>query len=894
MATNEELAATDWAVVVGLSRYPGLGNLDGPENDAKAFHAWLTQRAGVPAERVRCVLSSDLEFMAAPPGADARPASLILSARPTSERIEQAFDELCELAKSNDERGEGLRVGRRLYIFLAGHGFTPTGEEVALLMANATPNRTYHVAGRPYANYFVKAGIFDEVVLFMDCCRERYLVQVPLRVPPYVDLTDPTSVERSKILFGFATRWSRLSREKPMPDGKVRGVFSTALVAGLNGAAVDAQGDITARSLADYLYNHMKSLLSPEELKDDDIPKEPELVYDTNPNARFLLLQGHPEASAPRFPVTVHLRPEDAERDVEILDSRLHVAARAHAPGPAWSVTLEPGLYLGQVREGGRQQPFEVSGLRGLEVRMPDAEAPREVPLRVRTEDPESEVFLIDGGFRLMDRSLGALEGRYPPGLYKVKVQTGARIRERFVRLEPGGEQLVGKQEGATLLRGVDGAELRFPRLAFATAVPLTETSWSRDEHTEAAVTHSRQVHARLGRGSWLFVLMRTWTTEEARAARQGPPAPFELSLRSLDGRELVDLVAGGAVDDDLEDPWVACNVELDPGTYLLRVGTETGLKLDYVVVASSDWQTQVFLCRRQARGGKEGAWAGTMHTSVHMRRPAQGFDPESPGLRLTELTRIGLRNRRAIVTPELLKELKGTEQRNPMLGLYGAHLLMMADAPDLELVRKMVGHLGRLLGMHPDVEALAMALGDTPLRPGFFSVPPMLLKSWALVVRETVARPELVPRDSLASAVAERLWGEGPWVVWKALPPGEALSVTRPKETRRALDIELLANRLQAVPSQRITALRDASALERALLAHLYGVPPTSEAVPGAQRQARRAPREELPRPTVEKMVRVLGVPAASLEVAMLRLLAKLEGAGRATGAEAVAAPPA
>lgn len=881
MATNEELAATDWAVVVGLSRYPGLGDLDGPENDARAFHAWLTRRAGVPEARVRCIVSSDSEFKST--------ASGVLHARPTSERIEQAFDELCELASSNDAKGEGLRVGRRLYIFLAGHGFTPTGEEVALLVANATRDRTYHVAGRPYANYFVKAGIFDEVVLFMDCCRERYLRQVPLRVPPYVDLTDPTAVERSKILFGFATRWSRMSREKPMPDGKVRGVFSTALLAGLNGAAADSHGDITARSLADYLYNHMKSLLSPEELKDDDIPKEPELVYDPNPNARFLLLLGHPEAAAPRFPVTVHLRPEDAGRDVEILDSGLRMAARAHAPGPEWRVELEPGMYLCQVREAGRPQPFEVSGLRGLEVRMPGGEAPREVPLRVRTEDAESEVFLVDGGFRLVDRRLGTLEGRYPPGLYKVKVQTGSRIRERFVRLEPGSEQLVGKQEGATLTRGVDGAELRFPRLAFATAVPLTETSWSRDEHTEAAVTHSRQVHARLGRGSWLFVLIRTWTTEEARDAQQGPPAPFQVSLRSLDGRELVDLVARGAVDDDLEDPWAACNVEVDPGTYLLRVGIGEGVELDYVVVASPDWQTQVFLCRRNGRGGKAGAGSGSMHTSVHLRRPELGFDPESPGLRLTELTRIGLRNRRPVITPELLEQLRDTGQRNPMLGLYGAHLLLMADAPDLALVRKVVGHLGRLLGMHPDVEALTMALGEPLSRPDFFSVPPMLLRSWALVVRETVARPALVPRDSLAAAVADRLWGEGPWVVWKALPPGAALSASRPKETRPALDIEALARRLQAVPFQRVNALRDVSALERALLAHLYGMPALSDAVPGAA----RAPRE-LPRPTVEKMVRVLGVPAASLEVALLRLLAKLEAPGRAAGAEAIAAAPA
>lgn len=349
MTTLDDTGASDWAVVVGLSRYPGLGDLDGPENDARAFHAWLTQRAGVPAEHVKLIVSSDFQ-----------PADRPLDAMPTSERIERAFDELCEVAQRNDERMEGLKVGRRLYIFLAGHGFTPSGDEAALLMANATRGRTYHVPGRPYANWFLRAGFFDEVILFMDCCRERY-PQAPLRVPPYIDLTDPTAVDRSKILLGFATKWSRLSREKPMPDGKVRGVFSTALMAALNGAAVDERGEITAHSLGDYLYNHMKDLLSPEELKDDLVPKDPELIYDKDPKARFVILKG------PRvdFPVTVHLSPDEADEDVEILDSGFNVAAEAHAPGPVWPVRLSPGMYLAQVPAVRRKQPFKVSGLKG-------------------------------------------------------------------------------------------------------------------------------------------------------------------------------------------------------------------------------------------------------------------------------------------------------------------------------------------------------------------------------------------------------------------------------------------------------------------------------------------------------------------------------------------------
>src|SRR5690606_4278823 len=115
------------------------------------------------------------------------------------------------------------------------------------------------------------------------------------------------------------------------------------------------------------------------------------------------------------------------------------------------------------------------------------------------------------------------------------------------------------------------------------------------------------------------------------------------------------DLVAEGAIDDDLEDPWAACTVEVDPGEYLLRLGTEAGFALDMLVVASPGWQTQVFLCELQRQVGRTGPWSGSMHSSVHLRRPEAGFDPMSPGLRLTELTRIGLRNRRAVITPELL-----------------------------------------------------------------------------------------------------------------------------------------------------------------------------------------------------------------------------------------------
>ncbi len=40
------MAKDDWAIVVGIRFYPELDNLDGPENDAKAFRNWLVSPTG--------------------------------------------------------------------------------------------------------------------------------------------------------------------------------------------------------------------------------------------------------------------------------------------------------------------------------------------------------------------------------------------------------------------------------------------------------------------------------------------------------------------------------------------------------------------------------------------------------------------------------------------------------------------------------------------------------------------------------------------------------------------------------------------------------------------------------------------------------------------------------
>src|SRR5438105_3126370 len=125
---------SDHAIVVGIAKYPYLDALNSPENDARAFHTWVTTDArqgggGIdPASgRARLILSSGFK---GPVEKGMEP--------PTIAQIEAELIRLDDLAEQNRAAGRGQRVGRRLYLYFSGHGCAPRFEEAAILMANAT------------------------------------------------------------------------------------------------------------------------------------------------------------------------------------------------------------------------------------------------------------------------------------------------------------------------------------------------------------------------------------------------------------------------------------------------------------------------------------------------------------------------------------------------------------------------------------------------------------------------------------------------------------------------------------------------------------------------------------------------------------------------------------
>lgn len=343
------MAQDDWAIVVGVNGYPDLGPLDGPENDARAFYDWVTSpEGGVPKEQARLILSADFPAAAR---ADA--------AQPTAERVEDELRGLDQIAQANNRARRGLRVGRRLYLYLAGHGFAPQEAETLLMTADASSAALErHVRGSAYASWFHFAGYFREVVLFMDCCRERYR-RMGLRPLIFPERIDHAAVDHPRPFCGYATKWTRKAREKPLgPQGAARGVFTTALLSGLRGAARGPAGQVTGRSLMEYLYNNMQQLLSEDDLRDPEIPKQPDFSIDPDPALDLVFTSGPP----PRSTVRVHA-PGHAGARIEVLDASFTVRATDTLTSAEWQVALEPGLYLLRVPDHGKEVPIQVSGL---------------------------------------------------------------------------------------------------------------------------------------------------------------------------------------------------------------------------------------------------------------------------------------------------------------------------------------------------------------------------------------------------------------------------------------------------------------------------------------------------------------------------------------------------
>jgi hypothetical protein len=290
----------DWAVIVGVQLYPGISDLEGPVLDAMAFEEWVKDPSGgnVDPGQVLTILSPNPP----PAGFD------VWTAKPIEAEVSDAFEQVRQAVYPDKQ-------GRRLYIYMAGHGIEPTSNQPAVLMANAGERRLgYHVLGRAYADWFFRAAAFTEILLFMDCCRDNYPA-APIRPVPWDPEVFPDPVGVVKYLYAFATQWTRRSRERTIQTGAgKRGVFTYALIEGLKGAASRADGYVTMASLQTYLNDNVKRFLAPEDRDAADVPQQPDFARNPPGGEGFVICQ----VPSKKWDVRVRLPSSPPNPDLQI------------------------------------------------------------------------------------------------------------------------------------------------------------------------------------------------------------------------------------------------------------------------------------------------------------------------------------------------------------------------------------------------------------------------------------------------------------------------------------------------------------------------------------------------------------------------------------------------
>jgi hypothetical protein len=374
------MAKNDFAIIIGLQKYPGIDDpangrmpLSGPENDAIAFRDWVIAPDGgaVPKKNVQLILSSKWK----------RRVSSFYKAKPTTQEIIDVFNTLHIIYNQKLQDGVEPKVGRRLYLFMSGHGILPrvpgdrNENEAGLLMANVDPkdagNPRYHIPGAYAANWFCQNDYFDEVFLFMDCCRD---IQFVPNLNSIFDLKGNS--DKAKRMYAFATKWSRRAKEKPMPDeqGKVRGIFTKTLLLGLSGAAADPnpvnpnEGVITVASLKSYLHQNMKQFIDPQDIIEN--PKIQDADVDYAPKAQEgndIIIKTVP---LQKFPVIIRV-PAGASGKLRIRNSNREIIGEPiqvdTAPAEI-AVSLPRATYYATVsiNNDAKESVFNVTGTEGL------------------------------------------------------------------------------------------------------------------------------------------------------------------------------------------------------------------------------------------------------------------------------------------------------------------------------------------------------------------------------------------------------------------------------------------------------------------------------------------------------------------------------------------------
>lgn len=397
---------------------------------------------------------------------------------------------------------------------------------------------------------------------------------------------------------------------------------------------------------------------------------------------------------------------------------------------------------------------------------MNDSRPDEMVPLTVRAADEGTEIFLIDGNFNRLQSAVGKMKTRVKPGIYKVRFRSGEAQVDRII-------EVTDAARGGRNSVEVSGASLNFSSTA-----PIPGTRTTSEAHEAAWRRAWRRPDKILGDGGGIFLMVRDTGSTSRCDSYSRSRRPWEgVTISDTDGKLLCDLAEDGT--HDCSSGVGTVHAALAPGTYVLRVDTSVAGVQKMAVTVCPGWQTQILMAasryRRSSKGRIRAALrANLADAAVFMVKIGADRDPEefmAKHLRLTDLARQGMAQGRNPMRPDELHDMLWAKYENPMLGIIGAHLMLRASEPDLDMLHDVVGNLERLVPGHPDALALRLAvnarrnveMAEAPV----CAAPPMLSASWQIIVEQSIKWPNIAPPGSLAARIGFGNLLGSIWFIW-------------------------------------------------------------------------------------------------------------------------------
>jgi hypothetical protein len=330
------------AILVAISWYPGLTELKGPEHDVEDMRRWLRDPQGGGLDDANIVVIKSGDF----PRADDR-----FQAQPAEVAFKRA---LTTLLFAQDGVTFKNRVGERLYLFFAGHGFASKRlAEAALFTAQASKIDPDHIASKRYAEKIANSGAFDEIVLIMDCCRDVDLSD-SIR-DPVIKVPDRQGLARTLFFEAYGAGRGQQAREREMAQGgPVRGLFTYALVDALRNAKGNDRQEVTGAALKGYVLNRWPQLF------EGAVPYEPDIAPPAGARDIVFARRGAAAGVEVRF---ILQPPVPAAGSMIVIEngSRAEVARVPCDPGGT-RASLADGLYKAKLDGTARTASFDASG----------------------------------------------------------------------------------------------------------------------------------------------------------------------------------------------------------------------------------------------------------------------------------------------------------------------------------------------------------------------------------------------------------------------------------------------------------------------------------------------------------------------------------------------------